>query len=148
MRVAVRFRLPTHLRSSAAAGGRPVRDVRRVLFTCSYVQSPIVHASSIYIYIYIYISPCYSAGNLVHQRCKLNDTWSHTNPTAYRYALKAYETSHVLPISNIPFSYHLGRIYGEADAVAYFSWNEGVFSTNAWTHLAIVGDARDTGSVW
>ena len=142
MRVAVRFRLPTHLRSSAAAGGRPVRDVRRVLFTCSYVQSPIVHASS------IYISPCYSAGNLVHQRCKLNNTLSHTNPTAYRYALKAYETSHVLPISNIPFSYHLGRIYGEADAVAYFSWNEGVFSTNAWTHLAIVGDARDTGSVW
>lgn len=54
-RVAVRFRLPTHLRSSAAAGGRPVRDVRRVLFTCSYVQSPIVHASSIYMYIYIYI---------------------------------------------------------------------------------------------
>ena len=56
MRVAVRFRLPTHLRSSAAAGGRPVRDVRRVLFTCSYVQSPIVHASSIYIYIYIYFA--------------------------------------------------------------------------------------------
>lgn len=39
--------------------------------------------------------------------------------------------------------------YGEADgAVDHFSWNEGVFRTKAWTHLAIVGEARDTGSVW
>ena len=62
MRVAVRFRLPTHLCSSAAAGGRPVRDVRRVLFTCSYVQSPIVHASSIYIYIYFALLQCGQLG--------------------------------------------------------------------------------------